>query len=320
MHYGEIKNCDIANGEGVRVTLFVSGCTNHCKNCFQPQTWDFDYGQPFTSETEQQLFKTCWPLLHSGTDPTGRRAFFEPENQRVLVPFVRRVGKPTRKRPCGPSPGSHWRSCGPRAAIPAARRRTSCCPCWTCWDGRFVEAFEGHLLRFRGSSNQRLIDMKKHWHQARSSCCRIWTGNPVKHKEESSHHGNYGTEDRITSDGKRASAAPRWRRRWDCPACPSKKFETGRQTPSQEQQQKLAGLRRVPPLSPGRDRRSHQYGQLAQRCRPQEDVVLPKAVRKATAAVVAQSGDNGRSDGAVFSALLKSDSFKALVRETVLTS
>ena len=51
MYYGEIKNCDIANGEGVRVTLFVSGCTNHCKNCFQPQTWAFDYGQPFTAET-----------------------------------------------------------------------------------------------------------------------------------------------------------------------------------------------------------------------------------------------------------------------------
>ena len=51
MHYGEIKNCDIANGLGVRVTLFVSGCTNHCENCFQPQTWDFCYGKPFTSET-----------------------------------------------------------------------------------------------------------------------------------------------------------------------------------------------------------------------------------------------------------------------------
>ena len=52
MYYGEIKNCDIANGEGVRVTLFVSGCTNHCKNCFQPQTRDFSYGQPFTQQTE----------------------------------------------------------------------------------------------------------------------------------------------------------------------------------------------------------------------------------------------------------------------------
>jgi organic radical activating enzyme len=57
MHYGEIKNCDIANGLGVRVTLFVSGCTNHCENCFQPQTWDFCYGKPFTSETEDELIR-----------------------------------------------------------------------------------------------------------------------------------------------------------------------------------------------------------------------------------------------------------------------
>ena len=55
MYYGELKACDIANGIGVRVTLFVSGCTNHCKNCFQPQTWDFEFGQPFTEETENQI-------------------------------------------------------------------------------------------------------------------------------------------------------------------------------------------------------------------------------------------------------------------------
>ena len=61
MHYGEIKNCDIANGLGVRVTLFVSGCTNHCENCFQPQTWDFCYGKPFTSETEDELIRLLSP-------------------------------------------------------------------------------------------------------------------------------------------------------------------------------------------------------------------------------------------------------------------
>ena len=66
MHYGEIKNCDIANGEGVRVTLFVSGCTNHCKNCFQPQTWAFDYGQPFTAETEKQLLSMLAPSYING--------------------------------------------------------------------------------------------------------------------------------------------------------------------------------------------------------------------------------------------------------------
>ena len=57
MHYGTVKNCDIANGEGVRVSLFVSGCTNHCKHCFQPETWDFSYGQPFTDETEAEILR-----------------------------------------------------------------------------------------------------------------------------------------------------------------------------------------------------------------------------------------------------------------------
>ena len=64
MYYGEIKNCDIANGEGVRVTLFVSGCTNHCKNCFQPQTWDFCYGQPFTPR-RRIICSPCSPLSTS---------------------------------------------------------------------------------------------------------------------------------------------------------------------------------------------------------------------------------------------------------------
>ena len=130
MHYGEIKNCDIANGEGVRVTLFVSGCTNHCEHCFQPQTWDFDYGQPFTSETEQQLLDLLAPSYIQGLTLLGGEPF-EPENQRVLVPFVRRVRETYPQKTVWAF--SHWRSCGPRAAIPAARRRTSCCPCWTCW-------------------------------------------------------------------------------------------------------------------------------------------------------------------------------------------
>ena len=56
MHYGELKKCDIANGIGVRVTLFVSGCTNHCPDCFQPQTWDFDYGKEFTEDTKVEIF------------------------------------------------------------------------------------------------------------------------------------------------------------------------------------------------------------------------------------------------------------------------
>ena len=90
MYYGEIKNCDIANGEGVRVTLFVSGCTNRCKNCFQPQTWAFDYGQPFTAETEEALLQMLAPAYINGLTLLGGEPF-EPENQRGLLPFLRHV-------------------------------------------------------------------------------------------------------------------------------------------------------------------------------------------------------------------------------------
>ena len=90
MHYGEIKNCDIANGLGVRVTLFVSGCTNHCENCFQPQTWDFCYGKPFTSETEDELIRLLSPDYINGLTLLGGEPF-EPKNQRALLPFLRRV-------------------------------------------------------------------------------------------------------------------------------------------------------------------------------------------------------------------------------------
>ena len=90
MHYGEIKNCDIANGVGVRVTLFVSGCTNHCEQCFQPQTWAFDYGQPFTRQTEEQLLQLMAPSYIDGLTLLGGEPF-EPENQRALLPFVQRV-------------------------------------------------------------------------------------------------------------------------------------------------------------------------------------------------------------------------------------
>ena len=79
MHYGEIKNCDIANGEGVRISLFVSGCTNHCENCFQPQTWDFDYGKPFTKETEDELLR----LLAPATSTVSPCSAANPSSQRI---------------------------------------------------------------------------------------------------------------------------------------------------------------------------------------------------------------------------------------------
>ena len=90
MNYGEIKNFDIANGEGVRVSLFVSGCTHHCKNCFNKETWDFDYGKPFTEETEELLLRELAPDYIDGLSLLGGEPF-EPQNQAALLPFLRRV-------------------------------------------------------------------------------------------------------------------------------------------------------------------------------------------------------------------------------------
>ena len=90
MYYGEIKNCDIANGEGVRISLFVSGCTNRCKNCFQPQTWDFCYGEPFDEDAENRILSLLSPEYINGLTVLGGEPF-EPQNQRSLLPFIKRV-------------------------------------------------------------------------------------------------------------------------------------------------------------------------------------------------------------------------------------
>ena len=90
MNYSAIKYCDIANGTGIRTVLFVSGCRNRCKDCFQPETWSFASGEPFTVEVEEEIIASLAPdyagLTLLGGDP------FEPENQKALLPFVRRIG------------------------------------------------------------------------------------------------------------------------------------------------------------------------------------------------------------------------------------
>lgn len=159
MHYGEIKNCDIANGEGVRVSLFVSGCTNHCEHCFQPQTWDFEYGQPFTAETEEYLLSLLKPDYISGLTLLGGEPF-EPANQKVLLPFLRRVREQLPQK-------NIWAFSG--FTYEELTTEGSYCRCEATdeilsmvdvlVDGRFVEALKDISLRFRGSSNQRLIDM-----------------------------------------------------------------------------------------------------------------------------------------------------------------
>lgn len=161
MHYSTIKDCDIANGIGVRITLFVSGCTNHCKNCFQPQTWDFDFGEPFTEETEEKLLEMLKPDYINGLTLLGGEPM-EPQNQRALVPFLKRVRKvyPNKNVWCFTgftyevlkTDGSH-----PRCEV--TDEMLSLIDVLV--DGRYIDELKDLTLQFRGSSNQRLIDMVK---------------------------------------------------------------------------------------------------------------------------------------------------------------
>ena len=159
MHYGEIKNCDIANGEGVRVTLFVSGCTNHCKNCFQPQTWDFDYGKPFTEETEAELFRLLAPRYIRGLTLLGGEPF-EPENQRALLPFLRKLRRELPEKTVWAFTGFTWEELHTEGSHPRCEVTDELLSLIDVLvDGRYVEERKDIGLRFRGSSNQRLLDL-----------------------------------------------------------------------------------------------------------------------------------------------------------------
>ena len=159
MYYGEIKNCDIANGEGVRVTLFVSGCTNHCKNCFQPQTWAFDYGQPFTAETETELLRLLSPRYIRGLTLLGGEPF-EPENQRALLPFLRRLRQELPEKNVWAVTGFTWEELHTEGSHPRCEVTDELLSLIDVLvDGRYVEELKDIGLRFRGSSNQRLLDL-----------------------------------------------------------------------------------------------------------------------------------------------------------------
>lgn len=159
VYYGTIKNCDIANGEGVRVSLFVSGCTNHCKHCFQPETWDFEYGQPFTAETEAELLRMLSPSYIAGLSVLGGEPF-EPDNQKALLPFLRRVREAYPGKNIWCYSGFTLDELRTDGSYP--RRETTddmLSLLDVLVDGRFMEEYKDISLRFRGSRNQRLIDL-----------------------------------------------------------------------------------------------------------------------------------------------------------------
>lgn len=161
MNYGEIKNCDIANGEGVRVSLFVSGCTHHCKNCFNAQTWDFSFGSPFTKETEDMILNLLAPGYINGLSLLGGEPF-EPDNQRALLPFLKRVraAYPDKTIWCysGYTLESDLLS-ESRARCEVTDEMLSCIDVLV--DGEFIEEQKNISLAFRGSENQRIINVPK---------------------------------------------------------------------------------------------------------------------------------------------------------------
>ena len=202
MNYAEIKNCDIANGIGVRVSLFVSGCTHHCKGCFNEVAWDFDYGTPFTQETIDKILDMMRPGYIRGLTLLGGEPF-EPENQRDLLPLLQEV---RRRYP----DKSIWCFTGFRLEDELLREIKEKMPEKSIWafsgylfdrdilsgrlgdwkvtqeylsyldvlvDGPFVEAKKNLSLRFRGSENQRIIDVPASLAQGKIVLWRDWQGD-----------------------------------------------------------------------------------------------------------------------------------------------
>lgn len=161
MNYCNIKNCDIANGTGVRVTLFVSGCRNHCKGCFQKETWDFSYGESFTREVEDKILGMLVPSYINGLTLLGGEPF-EEENQRALLPFAERVKNAYPEKNIWAFTGytlEQLMTEGMRPRCEVTDRLLSLTDVLV--DGRFEEDKKDITLKFRGSSNQRIIDVKK---------------------------------------------------------------------------------------------------------------------------------------------------------------
>lgn len=150
MNYCGIKKTDIANGPGVRVSLFVSGCRNHCPGCFQPETWDFAYGEPFTKKTEKELIRALRPSWIQGLSILGGDPM-EPENQKALLPFLKRLRLMCPDKDVWLYTGYLYEAVKDAEILK-----------WVdvIVDGPFVEAKKDISLAFRGSNNQRIIRLR----------------------------------------------------------------------------------------------------------------------------------------------------------------
>ena len=177
MNYATIKNCDIANGPGVRVSLFVSGCTHRCPGCFNEIAWDFDYGEPFTQETVDSILAMLKPDYIRGLTLLGGEPF-EPQNQGPILELLRQVKAAYPKK-------SIWAFSGYLFDRDILSGRLGD---WEITreylqyldvlvDGPFVEAKKNLSLRFRGSENQRLIDVPASLAAGEIILWQDWQGN-----------------------------------------------------------------------------------------------------------------------------------------------
>ena len=176
MNYAAIKARDIANGPGVRVSLFVSGCRHHCKGCFNQEAWDFDYGQPFTKETADQIIDLLRPGYVKGLTLLGGEPF-DPRNQRSVVELLRRIRRELPEK-------SIWAFTGyllDRDLLSGNVGDRNVVQEYLSYldvlvDGPFVEEQKNLSLRFRGSENQRLIDVRKTLQEGAIVLWQDWQG------------------------------------------------------------------------------------------------------------------------------------------------
>lgn len=161
MNYAQIKNCDVANGPGIRVSLFVSGCTHHCKGCFNSETWDFNYGRAFDDEAENIIIDALNSDYIKGMSLLGGEPF-EYQNQKALIPFIEKVKQRYPDKSIWCYTGYDFdRDIKDRMLDKYPETKIFLSLIDVIVDGEFIEIKKNLSLRFRGSSNQRIIDVKK---------------------------------------------------------------------------------------------------------------------------------------------------------------
>ena len=171
MNYGVIKPVDIANGPGVRVSLFVSGCTHHCPGCFNQEAWDFSFGKPFDEEAQQRVLEFLDHAFITGLTLLGGEPL-EPENQKGLLPFVQRVRRQLPQKTIWCYSGYDFEKDVLGWMMERLDTTGDLMDCIDVLvDGRFIAAKKNISLRFRGSENQRVLDVKQSVKQKQAVWC-----------------------------------------------------------------------------------------------------------------------------------------------------